>query len=192
MDQLKEERERGITIDIMHKDFQTAKYYFTVIDAPGHRDFVKNMITGASQADAAVLVVSTPDGIQSQTREHAYLARVLGISQLIVGLNKIDAAGYDKAKFDDTKAKVIRTSKDSRIRCKQGTIHTIFCACRRQRFKTKSDKLPWYTGPTLLESLDTLTLPKKPTDKALRLPIQDAYSISGFGTVPVGRVETGQ
>src|SRR5208283_5088384 len=90
MDQLKEERERGITIDIMHKDFQTPKYYFTIIDAPGHRDFVKNMITGASQADAAVLVVSVPDGVQSQTREHAYLAKVLGISQILVGLNKID------------------------------------------------------------------------------------------------------
>ncbi len=106
MDQLKEERERGITIDIMHRDFQTPKYYFTIIDAPGHRDFVKNMITGASQADAAVLVVSTPDGVQSQTREHAYLARVLGIRQLIVGFNKIDAASYDRAKFDDAKNKV--------------------------------------------------------------------------------------
>ena len=83
MDQLKEERERGITIDIMHKDFQTPKYYFTIIDAPGHRDFVKNMITGASQADAAVLVVSAIDGIQGQTREHAYLARVLGIGQVM-------------------------------------------------------------------------------------------------------------
>src|SRR5271155_5466429 len=106
MDQLKEERERGITIDIMHRDFQTPKYYFTIIDAPGHRDFVKNMITGASQADAAVLVVSCPDGVQSQTREHAYLARVLGISQLIVGINKMDAAGFDRAKFDDAKNKV--------------------------------------------------------------------------------------
>lgn len=190
MDQLKEERERGITIDIMHKDFQTPKYYFTVIDAPGHRDFVKNMITGASQADAAVLVVSTPDGIQSQTREHAYLARVLGIGQLIVGLNKIDAAGYDKAKFDDTKAKVSELLKTVGYDVSK-ILFIPYSALAGDNVSTKSDKLSWYSGPTLLESLDTLTVPKKPTDKALRLPIQDAYSISGFGTVPVGRVETG-
>lgn len=190
MDQLKEERERGITIDIMHRDFQTPKYYFTIIDAPGHRDFVKNMITGASQADAAVLVVSTADGIQSQTREHAYLARVLGIGQLIVGLNKIDAAGYDKAKFDDAKQKVTELLKTVGYDVSK-ILFIPYSALAGDNVAAKSDKLPWYSGPTLLEALDTLTLPKKPTDKALRLPVQDAYSISGFGTVPVGRVETG-
>ncbi|HUB92682.1 MAG TPA: translation elongation factor EF-1 subunit alpha [Candidatus Saccharimonadales bacterium] len=190
MDQLKEERERGITIDIMHRDFQTPKYYFTIIDAPGHRDFVKNMITGASQADAAVLVVSTPDGVQSQTREHAYLAKVLGIQQIIVGLNKIDAAGYDKAKFEDTKAKVSELLKSvgydvSKIK------FVPYSGLEGVNVSSKSDKLPWYTGPTLLEAIDTFEVPKKPTDKPLRLPIQDVYSIAGFGTVPVGRVETG-
>ncbi len=190
MDQLKEERERGITIDIMHRDFQTSKYYFTIIDAPGHRDFVKNMITGASQADAAVLVVSTPDGIQSQTREHAYLARVLGINQLIVGLNKIDAAGFDKAKFDDTKAKVTELLKTVGYDVSK-VLFIPYSALEGSNVAAKSDKLPWYTGPTLLEALDLLVLPKKPVDKPLRLPVQDAYSISGFGTVPVGRVETG-
>ncbi len=190
MDQLKEERERGITIDIMHRDFQTSKYYFTIIDAPGHRDFVKNMITGASQADAAVLVVSTPDGIQSQTREHAYLARVLGINQLIVGLNKIDAAGFDKAKFDDTKAKVTELLKTVGYDVSK-ILFIPYSALEGSNVAAKSDKLSWYTGPTLLEALDMLVLPKKPVDKPLRLPVQDAYSISGFGTVPVGRVETG-
>ena len=190
MDQLKEERERGITIDIMHRDFQTPKFYFTIIDAPGHRDFVKNMITGASQADAAVLVVSAPDGVQSQTREHAYLARVLGIKQVIVGLNKIDAIGYDRAKFDDAKNKVSELLKTVGYDVTK-VLFVPYSALEGANVAVKSDKLPWYTGPTLLEALDTLTLPEKPTTKPLRLPIQDAYSISGFGTVPVGRVETG-
>jgi elongation factor 1-alpha len=190
MDQLKEERERGITIDIMHRDFQTPKYYFTIIDAPGHRDFVKNMITGASQADAAVLVVSTPDGVQSQTREHAYLARVLGIRQLIVGLNKIDAVKFDRAKFDDAKNKVSELLKTVGYDVTK-VLFVPYSALEGSNVAAKSDKLSWYTGPTLLEALDTLTVPEKPLNKPLRLPVQDAYSISGFGTVPVGRVETG-
>ncbi len=190
MDQLKEERERGITIDIMHRDFQTPKYYFTIIDAPGHRDFVKNMITGASQADAAVLVVSAPDGVQSQTREHAYLARVLGIKQIIVGLNKVDAIGFDRAKFDDAKNKVSELLKTVGFDVSK-ILFVPYSALEGDNVAAKSAKLSWYNGPTLLEALDTLTVPEKPVNKPLRLPVQDAYSISGFGTVPVGRVETG-
>jgi elongation factor 1-alpha len=190
MDQLKEERERGITIDIMHRDFQTPKYYFTIIDAPGHRDFVKNMITGASQADAAVLVVSCADGIQSQTREHAYLAKVLGISQLIVGLNKMDAVNFDRAKFDDVKNKVSELLKTVGYDISKITF-VPYSALEGSNVSSKSDKLSWYNGPTLLGALDTLVAPKKPVEKPLRLPIQDVYSIAGFGTVPVGRVETG-
>ena len=190
MDQLKEERERGITIDIMHRDFQTPKYYFTIIDAPGHRDFVKNMITGASQADAAVLVVSCADGIQSQTREHAYLAKVLGISQLIVGLNKMDAINFDRAKFDDVKNKVSELLKTVGYDISKITF-VPYSALEGSNVSSKSDKLSWYNGPTLLGALDTLVAPKKPVEKPLRLPIQDVYSIAGFGTVPVGRVETG-
>ncbi|MBN1431812.1 MAG: GTP-binding protein, partial [Methanomicrobiaceae archaeon] len=91
MDNLKEERERGITIDIAHKRFDTDKYYFTIVDCPGHRDFIKNMITGASQADAALLIVAAPDGAMEQTKEHVFLSKTLGINQLIVGINKMDA-----------------------------------------------------------------------------------------------------
>ena len=190
MDQLKEERERGITIDIMHRDFQTPKYYFTIIDAPGHRDFVKNMITGASQADCAVLVVSSIDGVQSQTREHAYLAKVLGINQIIVGLNKIDAAGYDKAKYEDAKAKVSELLKS--VGYDVTKINFVpYSALQGDNVITKSEKLSWYNGPTLLAALDTFVVPPKPTDKPLRLPRQDVYTIQGFGTVPVGRVESG-
>ena len=190
MDQLKEERERGITIDIMHKDFQTPKFYFTIIDAPGHRDFVKNMITGASQADAAVLVISCKDGIQSQTMEHAFLAKVLGINQLIVGINKMDAVNFEQAKYDEAKANISNLLKT--VGYDISKIQFIpYSALEGSNVKTKSDKMPWYSGPALLEALDLLTVPNKPLDKALRLPIQDVYSISGFGTVPVGRVETG-
>ena len=191
MDQLKEERERGITIDIMHRDFQTPKYYFTIIDAPGHRDFVKNMITGASQADAAVLVVSAVDGVQAQTREHAILANVLGIAQMIVGVNKMDAANYDQKKFEEAKSNVQQLLKSLGYRNVDAINFVPYSALAGDNVAAKSDKMPWYNGPTLLGALDLLTVPAKPTDKPLRLPIQDVYSISGFGTVPVGRVETG-
>jgi elongation factor 1-alpha len=190
MDELKEERERGVTIDIATKTFQTPKYYFTVIDAPGHRDFVKNMITGASQADAAVLVVAAPEGVQTQTREHAQLAKILGINQLIVGINKMDAIEYDSVKFSNTKTQISNFLKS--IGYDLGKILIVpYSALQGDNVKTKSDKMAWYNGPTLLAALDTLVVPQKPTDKPLRLPIQDVYSVSGFGTVPVGRVETG-
>ena len=190
MDSLKEEQERGITIDISYKDFQTDKYYFTIIDAPGHRDFVKNLITGASQADAAVLVVSAIDGIQAQTREHAILANVLGIKQIIIGVNKMDAANYEQKKFEETRDSVIDLLKSLGYKTDK-IVSIAYSAYKGDNISTKSDKMPWYNGPTLIESLDSLTVPPKPTDKPLRLPIQDVYSVPGFGTVPVGRVETG-
>ncbi len=190
MDTLKEERERGITIDIQHRDFQTPKYYFTIIDAPGHRDFVKNMITGASQADAAVLVVSAKDGIQAQTREHAQLIFVLGVQQLIVGINKMDEVGYDQKKYDEVKKNVGDLIKTMGF--KPENVNFIpYSALQGDNVKDKPEKMPWYNGPTLLAALDLLKQPEKPIDKPLRLPIQDVFSISGFGTVPVGRVESG-
>ncbi len=190
MDNLKEERERGITIDIAHKRFDTPKFYFTVVDCPGHRDFVKNMITGASQADAAVLVVAAPDGVMEQTKEHVFLARTLGINQLIIAINKIDAAKFDQKRFEEVK-------KDLGVLLQMvgyKPAEIIFIptsALQGVNISKKSPETPWYTGQTLLEALDTLKEPEKPTDKPLRLPIQDVYSISGIGTVPVGRVETG-
>ncbi len=190
MDNLKEERERGITIDIAHKDFQTQKYYFTIIDAPGHRDFVKNMITGASQADAAVLVVSAADGVQPQTREHAILINVLGIKQLVVAINKMDAAGYSEDKYNAARNEIIGLLKP--LGFKTDEINFVaYSGLQGDNVAKRSDKMPWYKGPTLLEALDMLKVPPKLVDKPLRLPIQDVYSISGFGTVPVGRVETG-
>jgi len=190
MDNLKEERERGITIDIAHKRFDTPKYYFTIVDCPGHRDFVKNMITGASQADAAVLVVAASEGVQEQTKEHVFLARTLGISQLIIVINKMDAVNYDQKRFDAVKADVTALLKMVAYK-PEDMLFIAASAFQGVNIAKKSDKTPWYKGPTILEALDTLKEPEKPTTLPLRLPIQDVYSISGVGTVPVGRVETG-
>lgn len=190
MDSLKEERERGITIDIAHKRFDTAKFYFTVVDCPGHRDFVKNMITGASQADAAVLVVAAPDGVMDQTKEHVFLSRTLGINQLIVAVNKMDAVNYDEKRFEEVKKDL--SALMSMVGFKPSeTLFIPMSSIKGVNISKKAPETPWYTGPSLLEALDTLKEPEKPTDKPLRVPIQDVYSISGIGTVPVGRVETG-
>ena len=179
-----------MTIELSHKEFETQKFYFTIIDAPGHKDFVKNMITGASQADAGVLVCSAKEGIQPQTKEHAFLAKVLGINQLIVGVNKMDAVNYDHVKFDETKMALTTLLKN--IGYKTDTVPFIpYSGFAGDNIKTKSANMPWYAGPTLLECFDKLVAPPKPTDKPLRLPIQDAFTITGHGTVPVGRVETG-
>jgi elongation factor 1-alpha len=190
MDQLKEERERGVTIDVAHREFQTPKYYFTIIDAPGHRDFVKNMITGASQADAATLVVSCKEGIQPQTKEHAFLAKVLGIQQLVVGINKMDSVGYDRVKFEDLKAQLTTLLKT--IGYKLDAVQFIpYSAYEGENVAKKPTKMDWYKGPTLVEAFDKFIVPAKPLDKPLRLPVQDVFTITGHGTVPVGRVETG-
>lgn len=190
MDSLKEERERGVTIDVAHREFNTKKYYFTIIDAPGHRDFVKNMITGTSQADAALLVISAKDGVQPQTREHAFLAKVLGINQIVVGINKMDTVDYKEDVYKKVKEDVIKLLGP--VGYKTADILFIpYSAYTGENVAKKSDKMPWWNGPTLVESFDTFVVPKKLLDKSLRLPIQDVYNIKGHGTVPVGRVETG-
>jgi elongation factor 1-alpha len=193
MDTVKEERSRGLTIDIMHRPFETKNWYFTIIDAPGHRDFVKNMITGASQADAAIFVVSAKqgEGIQEQTKEHAWLLKVLGVSQMIVVLNKMDTTKYDEKRFNEVKEEVIKLLKT--IGYKTDEISFIpISGYHGDNVAKKSENMPWYKGPTLMEALDQdIKEPEKPVDKPLRLPIQDSYSITGVGTVPVGRVETG-
>ncbi len=192
MDNLKEERERGITIDLSHKKFMTPKYEFTIIDAPGHKDFVKNMITGASQADAAVLVVSgnPGDGVQAQTKEHAFLTRTLGVGQLIVAVNKMDMAKYDQKRFEEVKAQVSQLLKMSGFKVEEVQFVPT-ASYPGDNVAKKSANMGWYTGPTLLEALDKLKVPEKPTQLPLRLPIQDVYQIAGIGTVPVGKVETG-
>ena len=192
MDQLKEERERGLTIDLSHKRFDSEKYYFTIIDAPGHKDFIKNMITGASQADAGVLVVSANpgDGVQAQTKEHVFLARTLGVNQLIVAINKMDMAKYEQKRFDEVKEQVTTLLKG--VGYNPANVQFVAMASfHGENVVKKSTNLPWYTGGTLLEAINNLKEPEKPIHLPLRLPIQDVYNITGIGVVPVGRVETG-
>ena len=190
MDKLQEERERGVTIDLAHARFDTPKYEFTIVDCPGHRDFVKNMITGASQADAAVLVVAIDDGVMPQTKEHAFLARTLGINQLIVAINKMDLVKYDEAKYNELKEEVGNLIKT--VAYKPAEIDFIpISAFEGDNITKASENTPWYKGPSLVDSLNKLQAPEKPTNLPLRVPVQDVYSITGVGTVPVGRVETG-
>lgn len=192
LDKEKEERMRGLTIDIMHRPFETSKYFFTVIDCPGHRDFVKNMITGASQADGALLVVSARpgEGVQEQTREHVFLIKVLGIGQLIVAVSKMDAADYRQEAYEKVKNDVISLLKPLGFAVDQ-ILFIPVSALDGQNVTKKPDKMSWYTGPTLVEALDTFKVPPRPLDKPLRIPVQDVYSITGVGTVPVGKIESG-
>jgi elongation factor 1-alpha len=199
LDNLKEERERGVTIDLRFLKFETKKYYFTVIDAPGHRDFVKNMITGASQADGAILFVSARRGEfeagigpGGQTREHAFLAFTLGVRQLVVAVNKMDdvSVNWSEERFNEIKNEVGRMLKLVGYRVEKIPFVPT-SGWTGDNLMKKSEHMPWYKGPTLIEALDVFEVPSKPTTKALRIPIQDVYSITGVGTVPVGRVETG-
>merc|ERR1712045_247875 len=214
LDKLKAERERGITIDIALWKFETPKFYVTIIDAPGHRDFIKNMITGTSQADCAVLIVAAGVGEfeagiskNGQTREHALLAYTLGVKQLIVAVNKMDSTEppYSQARFEEIKKEV--TSYIKKIGYNPETVAFVpisgwhgdnmletstnmgwFKGWEKKDPKNKDKKL---TGTTMLQALDSIAPPERPTDKPLRLPPQDVYKIGGIGTVPVGRVETG-
>jgi elongation factor 1-alpha len=199
LDKLKAERERGITIDIALWKFETPKYYFTIIDAPGHRDFIKNMITGTSQADVAVLVIASPTGEfeagiakNGQTREHALLAYTLGVKQMIVLVNKMDdkSVNWGEARFNEIKNETSNFLK--KIGYNPETIPFVpISGWHGDNMLEKSSNMPWWKGPTLLEALDGLKEPKRPSDKPLRIPLQDVYKIGGIGTVPVGRVETG-
>jgi elongation factor 1-alpha len=199
LDKLKAERERGITIDIALWKFETTKYYFTIIDAPGHRDFIKNMITGTSQADCAVLVIASPTGEfeagiakNGQTREHALLAYTLGVKQMIVAINKMDekSTNWAESRYNEIKNETSSFLKKIGYQPEKVPFVPI-SGWTGDNMLEKSPNMPWYKGPTLLEALDSLTEPKRPSDKPLRIPLQDVYKIGGIGTVPVGRVETG-
>ena len=191
MDKLKEERERGVTIDLMYKGFDTPKFFFTLIDAPGHRDFVKNMVVGAQQAHVAILVVSSKDGIQDQTKEHVSLAKILGIGQIIVAVNKMDAVNYDEKKFNEIKETVAKLLQGVGYKPELFTFVPLSAYVGDNVFK-KSDKMPWYKGGTLYETFDTFIKPvDKPTGKPLRMPIQSILNITGVGVVPTGDIKTG-
>jgi len=199
LDTIKEERERGVTIDLSFQKFETQKNFYTIIDAPGHRDFIKNMITGASQADVSILVVSGKKGEfevavgpGGQAREHAYLARTLGVKQMVVAINKMDD---QTVKYEEERYKECRKELEGLLKTVGYDVSKISfvptSGWKGDNLTKRSSNTPWYKGPTILDSLDTFIQPEKPLKKPLRVPIQDVYSITGVGTVPVGRVETG-
>ncbi|MBR9704681.1 translation elongation factor EF-1 subunit alpha [Candidatus Pacearchaeota archaeon] len=190
MDSIKEERERGVTIDLSYQKLITPKRQITVIDAPGHKDFVKNMITGASQADCAFLTISAKDGVQPQTKEHLWLLRTMGVSQVAVSINKMDTVDYKEDTFNKVKEDVSKLLKVVGIDPTKTVFLAVSGLMGDNIFK-KSDKMAWYKGPTIFEQLDQFEEPKKPTNLPMRMPIQDVYEITGIGTVPVGKIETG-
>jgi elongation factor 1-alpha len=180
LDKLKAERERGITIDIALWKFETTKYYFTIIDAPGHRDFIKNMITGTSQADVAILVIASGKGEfeagiseNGQTREHALLAYTLGVKQMIVLINKMDdkSTNWSQARYDEIQKEL--SSYLAKVGYKPETIPFIpISGWLGDNMLEKSTNLPWYKGPTLVEALDALKEPKRPVDRPLLSPFR--------------------
>ncbi len=197
MDNIKDERERGITIDLAFQKFETSKYFFTLIDAPGHRDFIKNMITGASEADCAVLVLSAKEGETDtavapggQAREHAFLLKTLGVDQLIVAINKMDDSNYSQDAFNAAKEKGEKLIRSVGYKIDQVPFIPV-SGWKGDNLVKKSENMSWYNGKTLLQAFDDFSSPEKPISKPLRVPIQDVYTITGVGTVPVGRVETG-
>lgn len=190
LDALEEEREENKTIDTTQTFFKTPKRDYVIIDAPGHKEFLKNMITGASSAEAAILVVSAKEeeGIQEQTKRHAYLLGMLGLKQVIVAVNKMDAAGYSKEKFNKIKEEMTRFLDELKIKPR----HIIpISAMQGDNISTKSENMRWYGGPSILEALDSLKIKETLTKKPLRFPIQDIYNIDSK-KILVGRIETGK
>jgi len=190
MDKIKEERERGVTIDLAYQKLITPKRQITIIDAPGHKDFVKNMITGASQADAAFLTIAAKEGVQPQTKEHLWLLRTMGVQQIAISINKMDTVEYKEEAFNKAKEDVSELLKGVGIDASK-TVFLAVSGLKGDNIGKKSENMPWYKGPTILEQLDLFDEPKKPTDLPMRMPVQDVYDITGIGTVPVGKIETG-
>jgi elongation factor 1-alpha len=200
LDTYKEERERDMTIDLTFLKFETKKYFFTIIDAPGHRDFVKNMVTGASQADAALLVVSAKKGefeagvgATGQTREHAFLLRTMGVSQIVVAINKMDdpSVNWSKERYEEVRKGILDLLRQVGYQVDKIRVVPI-SAWYGDNLVERSKNTPWYNGPTLAEAFDEFIVPPRPVDKPLRIPVEAVYSITGVGTVPTGRVETGR
>jgi translation elongation factor TU len=186
MDSLEEERKRGVTIDTTQTFFKTPKRHYVIIDAPGHKEFLKNMITGTSQAEAALLIVDAREGVREQTRRHAYILGMLGLQQVVVVINKMDLVDYSQGRFQEVEGETTGLLEGFRIR----PSYTIpISALTGANVAAPSKRLTWYSGPTILAALDTFS-ELKITEKPLRFPIQDIYQIEGRRII-VGRVEAG-
>jgi len=188
LDSLEEERKGGLTIDIMHTPFKTKKHLYTIIDCPGHKEFIKNMMTGASQADAAVLVISAKEGMEDQTKQHAYLASTIGIKQLVVAVNKMDERNYDQTRFREVSERLneFLDSLDYR------NVPTIpLSALKGDNVFKKSQRMAWYNGATFIDALDqNISPPTPPTGKPLRGFVQDVYDTER-GKIIICKIETG-
>jgi len=190
MDQIKEERMRGITIGLAHKKLQTDKNSFTFADAPGHKDFIRNMLVGASEAEGAVLVIAADEGIQSQTEEHLYLCKMLGVPRIIIALNKMDKVNYSEEEFKKLEESI--TSLIKRIGYDPQEVPIIpVSAIEGENITSKPEKMGWFTGPVFFELLENLPEKKVPVDLPLRLPVQDVWEIDGKQVV-IGRIDSGK
>ncbi len=187
LDSLEEEREQNVTIDTTQIFFKTNKRNYVIIDAPGHKEFIKNMVTGASQAEAAILIVDANEGIKEQTKRHSYVLSLLGLNRITVVINKMDLVEHKESKFEEIKKELLEFL--NRLDIKPNYIIPI-SAKEGDNIAKKSEKMAWYSGKTVLESLDSFTPKKNMEDRPLRLPIQDVYKIDGK-RINAGRVESG-
>jgi len=187
MDHLQEERDQGITIDTAQTFFKTDKRDYVIIDAPGHKEFIKNMITGASQAQAALLIVDAQEGVREQTRRHAYLLGMLGLEQVVVVINKMDLVEFAQARFDEVAADIAAFLAELDIR----PMHIVPISAKDgDNVARRSERMGWYGGPITLDVLDSFVVPTRPEGKPLRFPVQDVYKV-GDKRMLVGRVESG-
>lgn len=188
MDSLQAERDQGITIDTSQIWFKTKKRDYVIIDAPGHKEFLKNMVTGAAASDAALLVIDAAEGVAEQSRRHGYLLHLLGVRQVAVAVNKMDLIGYDAARFQaietEYRAYLAGIGVDVRFMVP-------ISAREGDNIADRSNAMDWYEGPTVVEALDSFTSITRPVDQPLRLPIQDVYKFD-HRRILVGRIEQGR
>jgi sulfate adenylyltransferase large subunit len=186
LDNLEEERDQGITIDTTQIFFTSKKRRYVIIDAPGHVEFVKNMITGASQADAAAIIIDAEEGIREQTKRHAFILSMLGMTRVIVLINKMDRVGYNQSRFDEIKSAFDEFLKEIHVTAVQVIP---ISASNGDNVVDTSQKLPWYQGPAFLEALDSFGIRKGPAVQPLRFVVQDVYNFSK--RIIVGKVVSG-
>ncbi|KAM0752359.1 EF Tu GTP binding domain-containing protein [Meredithblackwellia eburnea MCA 4105] len=202
LDSTEEERERGVTIDVAIDSFETETKRFTLIDAPGHRDFIPNMISGAAQADTAVLVIDGSNGGfekgfegNGQTREHAILVRSLGVQQLVVAVNKLDAVRWAQARFDNIRDQISPFLTQSGFAPNKVFYVPVGATTGENVVERKNEILnSWYEGPTLLKQLDALDVPKRSLEAPLRIPVSNVFrgqSATASGLAIAGRIESG-
>lgn len=188
MDSLQAERDQGITIDTSQIWFKTKKRDYVIIDAPGHKEFLKNMVTGAAASDAALLVIDAAEGVAEQSRRHGYLLHLLGVRQVAVAVNKMDLIGYDAARFQaietEYRAYLAGIGVDVRFMVP-------ISAREGDNIADRSNAMDWYEGPTVVDALDSFTSITRPVDQPLRLPIQDVYKFD-HRRILVGRIEQGR